>query len=317
MATIRRAAVLAVAAVFYGLVGLGLASGLTGSVPDDKSLSTISGRLGGVRLVTHRGDGLPAFEFSVTPDLGRPVSLHARSFGDRGAARRLVAASGQTVTVRYLDRLLGNPAYAVERSDGGDVLSLAATRAFLAQEDAETAIGYQNGLVIYGFGPLLLGMVFLLQRWSRPGGRATSASVQRAIDAHALRFRRYFILAALLLVVVVLLRDGFKHPHMIDALVGVLGPKPFGLEPQAAFVAVVMLAIMPLAASMWYLTGALHHAQRRDGVPRIGKLSIVRGLYENWDDAEVRREARRGLIALGVLVVLAAIWIVAAERAGH
>jgi hypothetical protein len=313
--SVGRLLAIVLALAVYGLVLFGLVSGLMGPAADEVALSTVVGRIEGLRIDASR-DGAPlGYTFSVVPATGSTIALHGSSYGDRHVVRGLSAAAGRTVTVRYCALPLGNRVFAIA-GPGHEILAFANARAFLVREHQEKLVDYQNGLILFLGVPFLCGAVALVRRWTKPRETGAAGSDQQAIDAHRLRMARLLLMASMGLVALVLVRDGFARPAMMRPLVGALGPRTLGLAPGVALIVLLLAGLAPIAAALWSLAGALHHSRRIDGVTRAGKLSIVLGIYKHWGDADVRRDALRCLMAFTIFVALTAAWIMVTARAG-
>ena len=299
-----------VAVAIFSVVFFGLVSGLLGSVPDEAKLVTLTGRLENLRIQQ-------SFEFTVTPPAGVAVAVHMRFFAVQNIVARMRAAQNKTVTVRYRDGLVGRPVYAISGPDG-DIVQLAAARAILEAEDDRKRPGFQQGLVLYGGGALLMSCFFLLKRRSRPATVGlTAAEAAAAASNHGLKWQRIFVLGFLGMLTALVVMESIQSPGFAKPLVGVFGSRPLGLSPEVAAPLLIFAGCLaPITAMMWHLVSALNFAHRRDGVVRSGKFAMVFGIANNWSDANVRRHGIWTIACFAVFLLLMGAWIAATSRAG-
>jgi hypothetical protein len=295
-------------ALFFGLVLFGSIAMVMSSVPDEAKLVTLAGRLDSLRVGKTK-DGELVFTMEIKPAAGDPVSVHMRAYGAPDPITGLSRAEGQDVIVRYRKLFFGNRAYAMAGPDG-DIVSFAATRRFLEAEDAAKGNEKWGGLVLYGLGPLLMAAVLWWSRRTQPAPDPTSPErTSQAALAHRLAQARAWASIMWLLVMVLIGLGGVPAD-----VTRVFGTRPFGLPPLAGYLALTGLASAPLAWGFWHLMIALVTMQHRDGIQRVSKLGIARGLHEHWDDPAIRKHARSLLAGVIMFCVLIAVWITASAK---
>jgi hypothetical protein len=315
MLQLKRVIAAAVAAVTIALAVFGMFAGLSGSVPDEARLISLTGYLRDLRTSGLK-DGRTSVSFSVTPVAGAPVELHMRDFGITDLARRLRMVESRAVTVRYRELPFGRPVYAIAGPDG-DIVSFAQARAFLEAEDREKAPDYLNGLVLYLGFPLALVVMFAVYRRTVPrDGSLPPRALEDLREAHKLHWHRAFGFAGIGAVVLILAHDAYRRPQTLAPLIGVFGPSPLGLSPLAAYALLTALVFAPLIGMMWHLIGLAHAAQKRDGVLRMSKLALLMAAWRHWGDCVVRRHAIAALLFLALFALIGGAWIIAAARAG-
>lgn len=310
------------------VIGSSLWTLLAGGPPQERTLVTLTGILGDVRIA--RGKGLASSTFTVTPAGGAPVDLHMSDFGRPDLAAAVAAAQGQTVTVAYRAAPLGNPVYAMA-TPAGPVLRYADAAAFERRDGRHTAEG---ALLIYVALPvLLLATLAVIRRRARVRGQQIAGRSRPAVVLPA-RVTAAEIdptrVAAGVGTVVPLLLFGFlalllgremaTDPAMMKPFVGVLGPAPLGIPARYAAPVLLMAGIAPLFVAMSHGMAVLARLAQVDGRMPVGMVSILLAMRRNRDlladDAAIRRHVRWTLAALALFLALCAAWIWATARAG-
>jgi len=280
-------------------------------VPDERELTTLTGRLDSVRLWQSPKTRKTEINLDVVGGDGAAVSIHMEDYDRAELARRLteVAARGATVTVRYRRLPFGNRGYAVA-DEAGVVLAFADVRRVLeAREAARDSNDRWGFLLLYGGLPPLILMYIWWRNRSAPAVKP-DAPVHRdeARLAHDIVSQRTLALAMLPVVVGLVALAGVPGEVM-----RVLGPRPLGLPPMAAYIGLTTLALLPVAGVMWHLASVMQAIRRRSGRIPAGKWSLLIETAMAWQDHQVRGPALGALAYLAAFLLLAGVWIVAAS----
>jgi hypothetical protein len=245
--------------------------------PTESSLKVVTGTLAHVNVVPYRD--AQEITFDVIPANATRVSLHIKA----ASSNKIAAAQDQTVTVKYKDALLGNPAYEL-RTATGPLVTYAETVAL----DGHTNVGKRTAmcgiLILYGALPLMLfALVHFLKRRS-----ASSQTIAFTVGAVIYSVTVGF-----------LLHDVWTDADMLKPFVGVFGKTPFGLRAEITASASVLLMLAPLATMGWHV---LH------------LLMIWRGQWKSTA-ADFRRHTWLALASLAMFVLLCGAWICATAKA--